>query len=180
MKFIKTTADEHLGLSAVYFLEVIMNHIRIIKIRKSEIIKAWLLQRKGFKETLKKYKDYKTSPATEGFISFYHKFTNQSADNYWVFYNNKIAGAICIVAKPNCMWISRFYILPEFRNKGIGQQVLPLAEGVYPDAKRWRLDTIFEEKNNIHLYKTLGYREYGERKTVNDKMTLINFQKEIE
>ncbi len=46
MKFIKTTADEHLGLSAVYFLEVIMNHIRLIKIRKSEIIKAWLLQKK--------------------------------------------------------------------------------------------------------------------------------------
>lgn len=56
MKFIKTTADEHLGLSAVYFLEVIMNDIRIIKIRKNEIIKAWLLQRKGFKETLKNIK----------------------------------------------------------------------------------------------------------------------------
>lgn len=180
MKFIKTTADEHLGLSAVYFLEVIMNHIRLIKIRKSEIIKAWLLQKKGFKETLKKYKDYKTSPATESLIRFYHKFSKQSADNYWVINNNKIAGALCVVAKPDCMWISKFYILPEFRNKGIGQQVLPLAEGLYPDAKRWRLDTIFEEKNNIHLYQKLGYREYGERKTVNDKMTLINFQKEIE
>ncbi len=50
MKFIKTTADEHLGFSAVYFLEVIMNDIRIIKIRKSEIIKAWLLQKKALKK----------------------------------------------------------------------------------------------------------------------------------
>lgn len=56
MKFIKTTADEHLGFSAVYFLEVIMNDIRIIKIRKSEIIKAWLLQKKALKKHLKNTK----------------------------------------------------------------------------------------------------------------------------
>ena len=71
-------------------------------------------------------------------------------------------------------------ILHFARIQKLGQQALPLAEGLYPDAKRWRLDTIFEEKNNIHLYKKLGYIEYGEHKTVNDKMTLINFQKEIE
>lgn len=157
-----------------------MNTIRLKKVKKNEIFKAWLLQRKGFKETLKKYKDYKTSPATEGFISFYHKFTNQSADNYWVINNDKIAGAICIVSKPDCLWIGRFYILPEFRNKGIGQQALLLAEGLYPKSKQWCLDTIFEEKNNIHLYQKLGYREYGERKIINDKMTLIQFEKEIE
>ena len=51
MKFIKTTADEHLGLSAVYFLEVIMNHIRLIKIRKNEIIKALKKHLKNIKIT---------------------------------------------------------------------------------------------------------------------------------
>ena len=162
------------------FLEVTMDNIKLIKIKKNEIFKAWLLQRKGFKETLKRYRDYKTSPATEGFISFYHKFTKQAVDNYWVTINDKIAGALCVVSKPDCIWVGRFYILPEFRNKGIGQQVLLLAEGLYSNAKRWRLDTIFEEKNNVHLYQKLGYREYGERKIVNNKMTLIKFEKEIE
>lgn len=156
-----------------------MDHIKLIRIKKREIFKAWLLQRKGFKETLKKYKDYKTSPATEGLISFYYKFRKCQADNYWVMNKNKIAGALCIVTKPDCMWVGRFYILPEYRNIGIGQQALRLSESLYPTAKRWRLDTILEEKNNIHLYKKLGYREYGERKTINDKMTLIKFEKEI-
>lgn len=156
-----------------------MDTIKLIKIRKNEIIKAWLLQRKGFKETLKKYRDYKTSPATEGFISFYRKFTKQSVDNYWVMHNDKIAGALCVVTKSDCLWIGRFYILPEYRSKGIGQQALLLSENLYPNAKRWQLDTIFEEKNNIHLYQKLGYKEYGERKIVNKKMTLIQFEKEI-
>ena len=47
-----------------------MDTIKLMKIRKNEIIKAWLLQRKGFKETLKKYRDYKTSPATEVLSAF--------------------------------------------------------------------------------------------------------------
>ncbi|MDE5670811.1 MAG: GNAT family N-acetyltransferase [Eubacterium sp.] len=157
-----------------------MNSIKLIKIKKHEIFKAWLLQRKGFNETLKKYKDYKTSPATESFIRFIKKFTKQSTDNYWVISNNKITGAICIVSKSDCMWLGRFYILPEYRNKGIGQRALLLAENLYPNAKQWRLDTIFEEKNNVHLYQKLGYQEYGERKTVNDKMTLVKFEKNIE
>ena len=157
-----------------------MDTIKLVRIKKNEIFKAWLLQRKGFKETLKKYQDYKTSPATESLISFYHKFTKPSVDNYWVLNNNKIAGALCIVSKPNSMWVGRFYILPEYRNQGIGQQALLLSEGLYPNVKRWRLDTIFEEKNNVHLYQKIGYKEYGERKIINNKMTLIQFEKEIE
>lgn len=153
-----------------------MNSIKLVKIKKHEIFKAWLFQRKGFRETLKKYKDYKTSPATEGFISFYCKFKKHSADNYWVVNKNETAGALCIVTKPDCMWVGRFYILPEYS----GQQALLLSESLYPTAKRWRLDTILEEKNNVHLYKKLGYREYGEHKIINDKMTLIKFEKEIE
>lgn len=157
-----------------------MDTIKLVKIKKNEIFKAWLLQRKGFKDTLKKYRDYKTSPATEGLISFYHKFAKQSIDNYWVINNGKTAGAFCIVTKPDCIWVGRFYILPEYRNKGIGQQALLLAESLYPESKRWCLDTIFEEKNNVHLYQKLRYKEYGERKSINDKMTLIKFEKEIE
>ncbi|MDE6506452.1 MAG: GNAT family N-acetyltransferase [Eubacterium sp.] len=157
-----------------------MGNIRLVKIKKCEIFKAWRLQRKGFRETLEKYQDYKTSPATEGFIKFYHKFVNKAADNYRVLYNGKTAGALCIVLKPDCIWLGRFYILPEYRNKGIGQQALILAEHLYPAALRWRLDTILEEKNNIHLYEKLGYKEYGERKRINNKMTIVNYEKEIE
>lgn len=166
--------------AVIFVLEDIMGNVRLVKIKKCEIFRAWRLQRKGFRETLEKYQDYKTSPATENFIKFYLKFANKAADNYRVLYNGKTAGALCIVSKPDCIWLGRFYILPEYRNKGIGQQALILAEHLYPSALRWRLDTILEEKNNIHLYEKLGYREYGERKRISDKMTIINYEKEIE
>lgn len=156
-----------------------MKKIKLIKIKKHEVLKAWILEKIGFWETLKKYKDYKTSPVTQPLFSFYKKSTNKSADNYWVLYNGKTAGAICIGCKENCMWIGRFYILPKYRNKGIGQQALHIAEALYPNAKRWHLDTIFEEKNNIHLYEKLGYIPCGVGKKINKRMTIIDYEKRI-
>lgn len=156
-----------------------MDNIRLIKMKKKEIFKAWLLQKKGFIDTLKRYRDYKTSPVMETFIGFYKKFNNKSADHYWVISGNKIAGAVCLVTRADCMWVANFYILPKFRNQGIGQEALLFAENLYPDAKIWRLDTIFEEKNNIHLYEKLGYRQYGEKQTINHRMSLVKFEKTL-
>ncbi len=94
--------------AVIFVLEDIMGNVRLVKIKKCEIFRAWRLQRKGFRETLEKYQDYKTSPATENFIKFYLKFANKAADNYRVLYNGKTAGALCIVSKPDCIWLATF------------------------------------------------------------------------
>lgn len=160
------------------FFGVFLMKVELVKIKKSEMLFAWLMQRKGFKETLKKYKDYKTSPATEGLIHFSRHFLDNSIEAYWVLFNGTKAGILEIVNKPEYIKLARFCIFKKYRNKGIGQAALILAEKIYPDKKRWCLDTIFEEKNNVHLYEKFGYKEYGERKAINEKMTIIFYEKE--
>lgn len=152
-------------------------HVQLVKIKKSEIVSAWLFQRKGFKETLKKYGDYKTSPATEGFVHFSRHFLNRNFTAYWVFYNQNKAGMLEVTEKDDSIRIARFCILKKYRNRRIGQTALLILENHYPDKKQWSLDTIFEEKNNLHLYEKLGYRECGVRKPVHDKMTMVFYEK---
>ena len=155
-----------------------MNSVELVKIKKREMLKAWRYQKKGFRDTLEKYRDYDTSPATERLKKFRKHFLNPIIASYWVLCGGRIAGAMEIGRREDHMLVNRFYILPEYRNKGIGQQALKIAEGKYPESTEWRLDTILEEKNNIHLYEKLGYMEYGERKIINERMTIVNYKKE--
>ena len=156
-----------------------MKNVELVKIKKREMLKAWRYQKKGFKDTLDKYRDYDTSPATERLKKFSIHFLNPIIDSYWVLWGGKIAGAMEIGSRNDHMLVNRFYILPEYRNQGVGQRALIIAERKYPESTEWRLDTILEEKNNIHLYEKLGYVEYGERKIINERMTIINYKKEI-
>ena len=155
-----------------------MENIKLVKIKKREMLKAWRYQKLGFKDTLEKYRDYDISPATERLKRFSMHFFSPDIDSYWVLFNGNVAGAMEIMRRKDSMKLSRFYILPEYRNQGIGQQALRIAENRYPDSAEWRLDTILEEKNNVHLYEKLGYVEYGERKAINERMTIINYKKE--
>ena len=52
-------------------------------------------------------------------------------------------------------------------------------EKLYSNYKHWQLDTIKEEKKNVHLYQKLGYKPNGKEKIINDKMTITEFEKEI-
>ena len=155
-----------------------MENINLVKIKKREMLKAWRYQKMGFKDTLEKYRDYDISPATERLKRFSMHFFSPAIDSYWVLFNGKVAGAMEIMRRKDHMRLSRFYILPEYRNQGIGQQASKIAESLYPEATEWRLDTILEEKNNIHLYEKLGYVEHGARKAINERMTIINYKKE--
>ncbi len=147
--------------------------IKLKKMKKIELLSAWKMQKKGFEQTLETYNDYDISPATEKLTRFFVHFYSPMIDGWWVLADGKRIGALEIARHQNFSRITRFYILQNFRNKGIGQQVLRLSEALYPNVKEWRLDTIFEEKNNVHLYEKLGYTEYGCRKSINEKMTII-------
>jgi GNAT superfamily N-acetyltransferase len=72
---------------------------------------------------------------------------------------------------------SRFFILPEFQNRGIAQQVIAQIETDYPDAAVWELDTILQETRNCYLYEKVGYRRTGESKIINERMTLVGYEK---
>ena len=73
--------------------------------------------------------------------------------------------------------ISALCVLPEYQNRGIAQEALKQIESYYPNAHKWMLDTIFQEKGNCHLYEKLGYIKVGELKQINEIMSLVNYVK---
>ena len=41
----------------------------------------------------------------------------------------------------------------------------------------WELSTILEEKGNCYLYEKLGYHPTGKTQVINDRLTLIFYEK---
>ena len=73
--------------------------------------------------------------------------------------------------------LARIFVLKKYRDKGIAQQAILLSESFYPDCRRWCLDTIKQEKRNCHLYEKLGYIPTGVQKKINNRMTIIDYEK---
>ena len=68
------------------------------------------------------------------------------------------------------------FILPEYQGKGIAQKVIRLCERIHGE-KGWELDTILQEKGNCYLYEKMGYHTNGKVEMINDKLTLIFYEK---
>ena len=72
--------------------------------------------------------------------------------------------------------ISPIFVLPEFQGQGIVQKAIRLCETIH-GSKGWELDTILQEKGNCHLYEKMGYHATDKIKKINDKLTLIFYEK---
>ena len=46
-----------------------------------------------------------------------------------------------------------------------------------PEIKKWKLDTILQEKGNLHLYEKLGYRQTGKIEKISDIMDIVYYEK---
>ena len=73
-----------------------------------------------------------------------------------------VGGLILFRIRQGHYEIGRIYLDPDVQNQGIGKQVMAFAEGLYPDAKRWTLDTPSWAVRNHHFYEKLGYMKVRE------------------
>ena len=67
--------------------------------------------------------------------------------------------------------------MPEYRNKGYAQQAIAEAERIHGE-QHWKLDTILQEKGTCYLYEKLGYHQTGKTEQINDKMTIVYYEKD--
>lgn len=72
--------------------------------------------------------------------------------------------------------ISPIWIMGEFRNKGYAQQAMIELENIY-GSDHWCLDTILQEKGNLHLYEKMGYVQTGKVEHINEKMDIVFYEK---
>lgn len=153
-----------------------------ISLKKANITDAELLHKmqiEAFMPLLQKYEDYDTSPANESVERILQRLEQPFTDYYFVLLDNIEVGGIRIMRLDGGMRckISPLFILPAYQGLGIAQETIRLVEEIYSPSKGWELDTILQEQGNCYLYEKLGYKQTGETKLINDKMTLVFYEK---
>ena len=154
--------------------------VRLVRINIEDAEKLWKMQVKAFQGLYEKYQDTETSPATESMDKILMRLKQPFTYYYFIEADNTTAGAIRVVDKHEAgkpKRISPIFVMQEYRNKGLAQKAMMLAEEIH-GCSDWELDTILQEKGNCYLYEKMGYRQTGRTEVINDKMTLVFYKKD--
>lgn len=153
--------------------------MKVIKFNKKMIDDVFDIQQKAYKPLFDKYQDKETNPYIESKEVVLEKYTRKGTCGYVFIKNELPVGAVRIIVKNNICKVSALAVLPEYQNKGIAQSALLKIEKIHSTANKWVLDTLMQEAGNCHLYEKLGYVRIGEPKIINDKLTIVDYVKEI-
>lgn len=143
----------------------------------AEII--WEMQKNAFADLLKKYQDHDTNPGGETLEKLRWKLIQNDTYFYLIYAEGQIVGAIRVVDNKDDNGpkrISPLFVLPEHRGKGFAQAAILEAESLH-GSENWVLSTILQEKGNCYLYEKIGYRFTGETQHINDRLTLVFYEK---
>jgi ribosomal protein S18 acetylase RimI-like enzyme len=148
------------------------------KANREDMRELWQMQVDAFKGLLAKYHDHDMSPAAESYERILQKFDFMGTTYFFIVAEGKRVGGIRIIDKKDGSRkrISPIWIMPEFRNLGFAQQAILEAERIYGE-DNWSLDTILQEKGNLHLYEKLGYRQTGKIEKISDIMDIVYYEK---
>lgn len=150
--------------------------LRLVQREEAEAL--WQLQIQGFAQLLERYQDLDTNPAAEPLEKTVMRLEQPQRFFYFILADEETVGAIS-VRDMGDGWkkLGPLWVLPQWQGRGIAQAAIRLAEELH-GADQWRLDTILQEKGNCHLYEKMGYRQTGETRVVNARMTLVDYVKE--
>ena len=154
--------------------------VRLVRINIEDAEKLWKMQVKAFQNLYEKYQDTETSPATESMDKILMRLKQPFTYYYFIEADNTTVGAIRVVDRHEAgktKRISPVFVMQEYRNKGLAQKAMILAEEIH-GCSHWELDTILQEKGNCYLYEKMGYHRTGKTEVINDKMTLVFYKKD--
>lgn len=138
------------------------------------------MQIKGYKALLEKYNDFDTNPGAETLERVKRRFAFNTVDQYFISLKDKHIGYIRIQRLDEAVYrLSQMFILPEFQEKGYAQASIKYAESLYPEAKKWVLNTIKQEDKLCYLYEKMGYKLTGSEKNITNGMDLVSYAKQI-
>lgn len=81
---------------------------------------------------------------------------------YAFLYDDRLIGGGFIWQILGKATLGAIFIEPEFQSQGLGQQIMRMIEGEFPNAKKWTLETPYQSYRNHHFYEKLGYKKIGE------------------
>lgn len=153
--------------------------IELRKAERKDIKTIWQMQVEAFKSLLVKYQDYDLSPACEGIDKVEARFDQPWTAYYFIVSEGTDVGAVRIVDKKDGSRkrISPIFIMPEYRGRGYAQEAMLALEDIY-GKDHWCLDTILQEKGNLHLYEKMGYHQTGRVEKINERMDIVFYEKD--
>ena len=90
-----------------------------------------------------------------------------------------VGGLVLFALEDGSVRIGRAFLEPECQNRGIGSELLRFAESVFPETRRFVLDTPTWNMRTRHLYEKFGYERAGEIES-GFGFPLIQYEKRIE
>ncbi|HSP21195.1 MAG TPA: GNAT family N-acetyltransferase [Planococcus sp. (in: firmicutes)] len=154
--------------------------VTLTKAMESDAPALLAMQKTAFCPLLEKYQDYGTSPAMETIDRTRTRIAEPSGGFFKIEVDSEWAGAMCIRReKEGAYWIGPIFVLPAFQRRGIAQQAMWEAEKLFSGATEWKLATLLEEQGNCYLYEKMGYARIGSYVTINDKATLVYYEKDV-
>lgn len=152
--------------------------VRLVPVKREDVETVWRMQVEAFSDMLEKYQDYELSPATEDVDRVIARFEQPETTYFFIVADDRNVGAIRVVDMQDGSRkrISPIFIMKEFRNKGYAQQAILEVERLF-GSDNWSLDTILQEKGNIHLYEKLGYERVGQPERINERMDIVFYEK---
>ena len=144
-----------------------------------DLEKIWKMQVEAFAGLLEKYRDYELSPAAEGVDKIEARFAQPGSAYYFIEAEDADVGVIRIVDRKDGTRkrISPLWIMPSYRGRGYAREAIRAAEDIY-GTHHWELDTILQEKGNLHLYEKMGYHQTGKTARINERMDLVFYEKD--
>ena len=147
-----------------------------------------LMKYEAFLPLYKIYQDDETSPVKESIEKVIAILERKTSEYYIIKTDGLPVGAIRVCHQKRGMepakgeipaYISPLFILPRFQNRGIAQTAVKMVFDLYPETTVWRLDTIKQETGNCHFYEKLGFMRTGAETIINERMTLVDYEKKM-
>lgn len=77
---------------------------------------------------------------------------------YKIICNNQIVGDIIVRDNNDSTYfLGGVCVIPDYENKGIGQEAIKFIESQFPNTTAWTLETPADKKRNHYFYKKMGY-----------------------
>jgi len=158
--------------------EVNAMDIQLVKATLADGEQLLAMQKTCFAPHLRRYQDFETNPAMATIEMICTWIQNDHF--YKIFWEETWVGAISIREEDQQgrFKLHIIHILPEFQGKGIGQRAIRLAESQFPHAQSWCLETLEDMPQNRHVYEKLGYHFTGQTEKVNERLTLVFYEKQ--
>ncbi|MBP3428722.1 MAG: GNAT family N-acetyltransferase [Clostridia bacterium] len=153
--------------------------IELIRAAERDAQTLWEMQKEAFAAMLETYRDYDTSPANEPLEKVLMRLQSPNTYIYYIVSDGETVGAIRVIDRKDGSRkkISPLFIAPAHRNRGYAQRAMEEAERIH-GRDHWALDTILQEAGNCHLYEKMGYRRTGKQTPINERMTLVFYEKD--